>query len=199
MRRHLDLKFRAGLFENPFADAEAAVAITNNAEARALARKAAERSIVLLKNDGVLPLALPARGRKPTIAVIGPNAAVARLGGYAGIPPLTVSPLDGIRARAGDRATIVHAPGVVITENDDWWADEVVLGDPRANRELIAEAVEVAKSADTIVLAIGDTEQTSREAWAASHLGDRTSLDLVGEQQELFDALARSASHWSSY
>ncbi len=189
VRRHLDLKFRAGLFENPFADADAAVALTNDAEARALARKAAGRSIVLLKNDGVLPLVLPARGRKPTIAVIGPNAAVARLGGYAGIPPLTVSPLDGIKARAGDRATIVHAPGVVITANDDWWADEVVLGDPQANRELIGEAVEIAKSADMIVLAIGDTEQTSREAWAASHLGDRTSLDLVGEQQELFDAL----------
>ncbi len=189
VRRHLDLKFRAGLFENPFADADVAVALTNDAEARALARKAAGRSIVLLKNDGVLPLALPERGRKPTIAVIGPNAAVARLGGYAGIPPLTVSPLDGIRARAGDRAKIVHAPGVVITANDDWWADEVVLADPQANRELIGEAVEVAKSADTIVLAIGDTEQTSREAWATVHLGDRTSLDLVGEQQELFDAL----------
>ncbi|HEX5787772.1 MAG TPA: glycoside hydrolase family 3 N-terminal domain-containing protein [Woeseiaceae bacterium] len=189
VRRHLDIKFRAGLFEDPYADADAAVRLTNNEEARALALTAAERAIVLLKNDGVLPLELPARGAKPTIAVIGPNAAVARLGGYYGIPPVTVSPLDGIRAKVGSRAEIVHAEGVVITESDDWWADEVVLGDPEENRRLIAEAVEVAEQADTIVLAIGDTEQTSREGWADVHLGDRSSLDLVGQQQELFDAL----------
>jgi beta-glucosidase len=57
------------------------------------------------------------------------------------------------------------------------------------NRKLIAEAVETAKNADQIILTLGDTEQTSREGWAESHLGDRSSLDLVGEQQELFDAL----------
>jgi beta-glucosidase len=49
--------------------------------------------------------------------------------------------------------------------------------------------VAAARGADTIVLAIGDTEQTSREGWADSHLGDRSSLDLVGQQQDLFDAL----------
>jgi beta-glucosidase len=184
--RMLALKFRAGLFENPYADADAAVAITNNAEARALALKSAQRSITLLKNDGMLPLKLDA---KPTIAVIGPNAAVARLGGYYGQPPVTVSILDGIKAKVGARANIVFAQGVKITENDDWWADEVKLADSVANRKLIAEAVSAAKGADQIVLAIGDTEQTSREGWAKNHLGDRASLDLVGEQQELFDAL----------
>lgn len=190
VRRHLEIKFRAGLFENAYADADAAEAITNNDEARELARKAAQRSIVLLTNNGVLPLSLVAEGSdKPTIAVIGPNAAVARLGGYYGIPPVTVSILEGIRARAGDQANILFAQGVTITENDDWWADEVTLGDPTENRRKIAAAVNVARNADTIVLAIGDTEQTSREAWADYHLGDRSSLDLVGEQQELFDAL----------
>ena len=190
VRRILALKFRAGLFENPYADADRAVSITNDPEARALARKAAQRAIVLLKNDGMLPLQLPQPGAAaPVIAVIGPNAAVARLGGYYGQPPVTVSILEGIREKAGSRAQILFAQGVKITANDDWWADEVRLADPADNLRLIEEAVSVARRADKIILAIGDTEQTSREGWAKNHLGDRDSLDLVGEQQALFDAL----------
>jgi beta-glucosidase len=187
VRRMLSLKFRAGLFENPYADEKAATAITNNVEARALARTAAQRSVILLKNDGMLPLSLGAT--KSTIAVIGPSAAVARLGGYYGQPPVTVSILEGIKTKVGTKANTVFAQGVKITENDDWWADEVKLADPVSNRKLIAEAVEAARGADRIILTLGDTEQTSREGWAKSHLGDRDSLDLVGEQQELFDAL----------
>jgi len=188
VRRLLTLKFRAGLFEHPFADAEQAVAVTNNSDARALALKSAQRTIVLLKNDGTLPLKLPA-GKTPVIAVIGPNAAVARLGGYSGQPPVTVSILEGIRAKVGARAKVAFSQGVKITANDDWWADEVQLADPKENHRLIDEAVAAARGADEIVLAIGDTEQTSREGWAPTHLGDRDSLDLVGQQQDLFDAL----------
>ena len=186
VRRMLDLKFRSGLFEQPFADAARAEAVTGNAEARALALEAARRSIVLLKNDGLLPLTL---GAHRTIAVIGPNAAVARLGGYSGEPRQKVSLLEGIRSLVGNRAQVLHAPGVAITVDDDWWADKVELADPARNRTQIAEAVQVARRADVIVLAIGDTEQTSREGWADNHLGDRTSLDLVGEQRELAAAL----------
>jgi len=188
VRRLLSLKFRAGLFEAPFADAAKAMALTNNAEARALARKAAQRSITLLKNDGTLPLKL-GDADPQVIAVIGPNAAVARLGGYSSVPPATASILEGIRAKVGARAKIVFAQGVKITASDDWWSDAVQLADPAENRRLIQSAVAAARDADQIILAIGDTEQTSREGWAQTHLGDRTSLDLVGEQQALFDAL----------
>ncbi|MFC4291457.1 glycoside hydrolase family 3 N-terminal domain-containing protein [Sphingorhabdus arenilitoris] len=190
VRRMLTLKFNAGLFENPYGDAAKAKALTNNAEAVTLARTSAERSVVLLKNDGTLPLKLNGKaGQKPTIAVIGPSANIARLGGYLGIPRNKVSLLDGMKAAVGDKANIVFAQGVKITESDDWYEDKVTLIPREDNLKMIAEAVEKAKDADQIILTLGDTEQTSREGWAENHLGDRDSLELVGEQQELFDAL----------
>ncbi|APG61865.1 beta-glucosidase [Sphingorhabdus lutea] len=190
VRRMLRLKFNAGLFENPYGDAQKAKAASHDPAAVQLALLAAEKSVVLLKNDGILPLSMPAKGaKKPNIAIVGPSANVARLGGYYGIPIKKVSLLEGMREKIGDRANIIFAQGVKITEDDDWYGDEVKLADPAENHKLIAEAVEKAKNADKIILTLGDTEQTSREGWAENHLGDRPSLELVGEQQALFDAL----------
>ena len=186
VRRMLTLKFRAGLFEQPFADFAAADALTGNAEARALALAAARKSIVLLKNDGLLPLT---PGAHRTVAVIGPNAAIARLGGYSSFPRQSVTLLDGVRAALEGKADVVHAQGVFITQSEDRSVDEVLLADPAKNRQLIAEAVEVAKHADLIVLAIGDTEQVTREGFSKAHLGDRSSIGLVGEQDELAAAM----------
>lgn len=185
--RMLAFKMRAGLFENPYGDAALAGAITGNEEARALALEAARKSICLLKNDGgVLPLDRATMGR---VAVIGPNHAIARLGGYSSVPKQAISLIEGLRAIAPD-ADFVTAQGVFITTSEDRSQDEITLADREENMRLIAEAVEVAKSADVIVLAIGDTEQTSREGFAASHLGDRTDIDIVGEQNALVDAMA---------
>ena len=186
VRRMLRMKFLSGLFENPYADAKYAEAITDNAEARTVATEAARRSVVLLKNDGTLPLHAEAL---KTLAVIGPNAAVARLGGYSNVPRHAVSVLDGIHTKLGNRVRVVTAEGVRLTDKGDWNADEVVLADPQANRRRIQEAVQVAQGADAIVLAVGGSAATSREAWADNHLGDATSLDLVGEQNELARAL----------
>lgn len=182
--RMLALKFRAGLFEDPFADARAAARLTGNAEARALALEAARKSLCLLVNDGTLPLA--ASGR---IAVIGPNAVVARLGGYSSEPRQAIGLLEGIRAVAGGEAEIVHAEGAMIVEGEDRSDDAVVLADPVRNAASIAAAATLARTADVVVLAIGDTEQTSREGFARNHLGDRTEVDLVGDQNALFAAL----------
>lgn len=184
--RMLAFKFRCGLFENPYGDAALAERITGNAEARALALEAARKSVCLLTNNGALPLDLPTMGR---VAVIGPNHAIARLGGYSSVPKQAISLIEGLRAVAPN-ADFVTAQGVFITTSEDRSADEIVLADRAENLRLIAKAVAVAKSANTIILAIGDTEQTSREGFAKNHLGDRTGIDILGEQNALVDALA---------
>jgi beta-glucosidase len=186
VRRILTFKFRAGLFEKPFGDAQRAQVITGNDEARSLALEAARKTMCLLTNDGTLPLDANARQK---IAVVGPNANIARLGGYSSVPKVSVTLLDGIRNIVGPDAEVVHAQGVYITQSEDRAADEVLLGDPGRNLELIEEAVKIAADADVVILAIGDTEQTSREGFARTHLGDRTDLDILGEQNALLDAM----------
>ncbi len=181
VRRMLRMKFLAGLFENPYADAKAAQAITNNAEARALALEAARKTTVLLKNDGTLPL-----HNVKTLAVVGPNAAKVDLGGYSNVPAHTVSILQALQARA----KVVTAEGVRITDKGDWYSDDVKLADRDANLARIKEAVEVARGADEIVLVIGSNSAVSREGWdKATHLGDRADIGLIAQQQELAQAM----------
>ena len=185
--RMLTFKFRAGLFENPYGDWQLSERITGNAEARALALEAARKGLCLLTNKNqALPLD---RGTMGRVAVIGPNHAIARLGGYSSVPKQTISLIEGLRQIAPD-ADFVTAQGVFITTSEDRSQSDVQLADREQNLRLIDEAVEVARTADTIILAIGDTEQTSREGFARTHLGDRTDIDIVGEQNELVDALA---------
>jgi beta-glucosidase len=111
-------------------------------------------------------------------------------------PRTTVSLLDGVKARLAGKAEVLHAQGVFITRDENRSTDDVQLADRARNLQLIAEAVEVAETADVVILAIGDTEQTSREGYARTHLGDRADIDIVGEQNELFDAIKASASRW---
>ena len=186
--RVLRAKFVAGLFEHPFADADAAEGAANTTAHRAAALDAARKSIVLLKNDNrTLPLD---RQRLKTLAVIGPNAKGVHLGGYSRDPGRKIDVLTGIQSAAGAGVRVVHAEGVRITEHDaDWNADKVVLGDPEKNRARIKEAVTVARQADAIVLAIGTNESTSREAWSDSHLGDVADLSLMSQQSDLVTAM----------
>jgi beta-glucosidase len=180
-------KFRLGLFDDPYVDPEESERVTGCEEHRSLALRAAQETITLLKNDGnLLPLD-PAAIR--SIAVIGPNAHRTLLGGYSGVPKQEMTVLDGIKARVGPGVKVLYSEGCKITVGGAWHLDEVVPSDPVEDRKQIAEAVKTAKKADVIVLAIGDNEQTSREAWSFQHLGDRPSLDLVGRQEELVKAM----------
>lgn len=180
-------KFKLGLFDDPYVDPEEADRIVGCDRNRKLALEAALETISLLKNENHLaPLNLK---KIRTIAVIGPNANRNLLGGYSGVPKHDVTVLDGIKARVGDRARVLYSEGCKITIGGAWHIDEVVASDPEEDRRQIAEAVKVARQADVIVLAIGDNEQTSREAWNLNHMGDRTSLDLIGRQEELVKAM----------
>jgi len=186
--RVLQSKYITGLFDDPFVNPAYAEKITNSVEHQKLALEAARKSIILLKNQGsLLPLK---RNSYRRIAVIGPNAAEVHLGGYSGMPGRGVSVLQGIKDKAGRDTEILYAEGCKITESlPDWNADKVVLGDPELNAKRIQEAVKVAEKADLIILALGGNEQTSREAWAGNHLGDRDNLDLPGNQDDLAKAM----------
>jgi beta-glucosidase len=163
VRRILRAKLRLGLFDDPYRAAPA------ESPDRALARRAAQESIVLLKNEGgVLPLAASAK----TIAVIGPLAAdtAAPLGPWHtfGQPADVVSLLAAIRERAGAGIAVRHAPGTSLTGGDT---------------SGIAAAVDLARAADVTVLALGEADSMSGEA------SSRARLDLPGAQRQLLQAV----------
>lgn len=187
VRRILRMKFESGLFENPYVDTARADPGTATPDAIALAREAAARAIILLKNkDAVLPIDPKRAG---TLLVVGTHARDTPIGGYSDVPKRVVSVLDGLRAASGDGLKIDYAEGVRITRSRIWEQDAVELVPAAENAALIAEAVEKAKQADVVLLVLGENEQLSREAWAAQHLGDRPSLDLVGQQNALAEAM----------
>ncbi|NQE63911.1 glycoside hydrolase family 3 N-terminal domain-containing protein [Caulobacter sp. RHG1] len=186
--RVLAMKFDAGLFENPYCDEKTADARTATPDAVALAREAARKAVVLLKNDkGLLPL----NGKSfKRLALLGTHAKDTPIGGYSDIPRHVVSIHEGLTAEAKAQGfQLDYAEAVRITETRLWAADKVTPVDPAVNAKLIAEAVEVAKKADVVVMVLGDNEQTSREAWSDTHMGDRQSLDLIGQQNDLAKAI----------
>src|SRR5579863_4669574 len=190
--RILAAKFRLGLFEHPYVDPAYAAKITDGPAHQKLAVKAAQESIVLLKNQGdLLPLDIK---KLKTVAVIGPNAADTHLGGYSRQPSHTVSILDGIRERlAASGVNVLYAQGCKITDGipgwRGWYENDVKVVDPRSQQDNIRAAASVARKADVAIVVIGGDETTTREAWSEQHLGDRSSLNLVGAQRQLVKAV----------
>jgi beta-glucosidase len=189
--RVLRAKFLLGLFEDPYVDPDYAEAICRLPTHRQLALKAAREAIILLKNqNSLLPLD---RTKLNSIAVIGPNAATVRLGGYSSAPAYTVSILEGIKKKLGNAVKVGYALGCAITEGTHTWFDaKIVPPDPKLDAQRIAEAIALAKTADVAVVAVGDNEQTAREAGGEDMLGDRDSLDLVGRQDDLVKAIVET-------
>jgi beta-glucosidase len=168
VRHVLRLKYRLGLFEDPYRYSDAARERTQilTPEARALARRAAQESMVLLKDSaGVLPLD---RDRIRTLAVIGPLADDARsaLGNWVivGKPEDAVTPLAGLRRAVAAGTRVLYAKGADATGSD-------TTG--------FAEAVRIARQADAVVLVIGETQDMSAEA------SSRATVDLPGVQLRL--------------
>ncbi len=185
--RILISKFRLGLFDDPYVDPDNAERVVGSAEKRAVAYKAAQEAMVLLKNDNnFLPLD---KNKIKTIALIGPNAAKCLLGGYSSKPRFCISPLDAIKERYGKNINVLYAEGVTLTDKNNWFADSISLAGNGDMKAKIAEAVAVAKQADVVVLFVGGNESMSREGWATNHLGDLPTLELLNGQNELINAI----------
>lgn len=184
----LAAKFRAGVFDDPYVDPDYAERITSSKLHRDLALKAAQKTIILMKNDGnVLPLDA---SKLKTIAVIGPNASGVHLGAYSRQPAHEVSILEGIRNRVEPKGVkVLFEEGCDISTAQQgwtaWYQNKVDLPDPAAQPAKIKAATEAARKADVAILVLGGNESTCREAWNDKHLGDRDSLDLLGAQNEL--------------
>lgn len=181
--RILITKFRLGLFDDPYVDADKAEEIVGSPQKRAVAYKAAQEAMVLLKNDNnFLPLD---KNKIKTIALIGPNADKCLLGGYSSKPRFCISPLQAIKERYGSTINVLYAEGVKLTDKNNWFADTINLADNGDVKAKIAEAVVVAKQADVVVLFVGGNESMSREGWGENHLGDLPTLELLNGQNEL--------------
>lgn len=189
VRRVLRLKFEMGLFEHPYVDAKAAARGVHDADAVTVAHNAARASVTLLKNDGTLPLD---KGVK--VAVVGPNAdnIYNLLGDYTAPQPdgKIITPYQGIRAKVGD-GNCTLARGCAVRDTND--CD-------------IPAAVEAARAADVVVAVVGgssardfktsyeNTGAASSEQQFVSDMEcgegfDRATLDLLGRQQQMLEAL----------
>jgi beta-glucosidase len=206
--RVLRLKFQLGLFEHPYVDIEDASEVFQTREQRALERQVVAESIILLKNDGILPLSPTVK----RVAVIGPGADDERLlqgdyhypthlemiylnppdlgatgltvpqtgGDYAPGPYYTphVTPLAGLRTALEETAEVSYARGCD------------VLGDDRSG---FAEAREVALRADVAIVVVAGKSGLARPV-TVGESNDATNLDLTGVQQELVAELAATGT-----
>ena len=190
VRRILAVKVRFGIFEQPYADEARAAAAVSDPQHRQAARRAAQRSMVLLRNEGKL---LPLPQSLTNVAVIGPlaDSKADTEGSWMvfGHVPAAVSVLEGIRARLTS-ARVTHAPGPEIRRDVPSFFEDLIPGPkkPPAQTKEQAEAafqqaLETARGADLVIAVMGELADMSGEA------ASRSSLDLPGRQEELLRAV----------
>lgn len=179
----LAARLRLGMFDPPELVPFSRIPfdVVDSPEHRRLARRAAREGLVLLKNDGTLPLTPGLR----SVAVIGPNADAPRVlwGNYTGTASQTITPLDGIRARLPEGTKLYYAEGCKPH------GTELTGPAPRGN---LTEAVLLARRADVTVLVLGLTPELEGEQGDASDseaAGDKLDLRLPGLQQQLLEAV----------
>ncbi len=189
----LEAKYRLGLFEDPFryCNEDRAKKEIGKAEHLRLAREAAGKSFVLLKNEGqVLPLK-----KQGTVAVIGPlaNTGANMPGTWSVSADLqkTLSLVDGMKAALGKKVKIVSHLGANLTSDAKLQERSTMFGrtiprDERPAETVIQEALEVSKGADVIVAALGESSEMSGES------SSRTDLNIPDSQRKLLEALLKT-------
>jgi len=191
-RRILEAKYKLGLFDDPYkyCDVNRPKKQIFTKEHRAIARKTASESFVLLKNEGVLPLS-----QKGTIAVVGPlaNTRSNMPGTWSVAAVLDNAPslVEGLREVVGDRAKVVTAKGSNLIGDADYEKRATMFGrelhrDNRTDRELLDEALKVAAGADVIVAALGESSEMSGES------SSRTNLEMPDVQRALLQELLKT-------
>ena len=184
--RVLRLKFMLGLFEDPLVDPAKAKQVVGCDAHIAVSRNLAEEAVVLLKNENqTLPLECSDR---LTLAVIGPNAASREVGNYTVSNDANGSILEGVRQALGSGEQVRYEEGCTIPQVG-WDGTQTILVETALDDECerIARAVKAAAEADVAILCLGGNTQTSREAFYVDGIkGDRSTLNLLGNQLELF-------------
>ncbi|MBR4727727.1 MAG: glycoside hydrolase family 3 C-terminal domain-containing protein [Clostridia bacterium] len=186
-RRLLRLKFLLGLFDRPYTDERRWEEVVHCEAHRETALEIAEKSVTLLKNDGVLPLNAAQIG---TVALIGPSGAKQQIGNYSSVPVYVDIPsvYDALRA-ALPQARILQADGCGFGDARE--VTGIAADQPHLQREkqqavadALDEAVALAAQADVILFVGGENELTCGECH------DRSDLTLPGRQRELIERLA---------